>query len=442
MFRASFQRRVSRRVILLLLVLSMMAWGFCVRGELLDCIQARLDGDAVRLLLTSDHDGEVCIAIGDNVITFAVQDYEELDTGRLRISGTVVEIDLFAGNVLTDQCTIDVDRLFEEYQEFCCSSEDTELSIEIPAILSEEIEWTDEDHIYWFYVYEESVVTFDVDAEQYGSSLDAILELYDEYGTSLDYSDDWDGADPYLEAYLSPGLYYVVVGGYSGESIGWYELLIDWISGGVGGATSVEIPAQLSNAIETIEEADTYSFYVYEESVVMFDVDAEQYGSSLDAVLELYDEYGTSLDYNDDSGGHDPFLTVLLWPGLYYLEVKGYTSSSIGWYELAITEARPTYVEIPVSFYDVLGEYGESHAVSFYVYAEGSVTFDVDAAEYGSDLDAVLELYDEYGIFLDYSDDWDGSDPYLEAYLLPGLYYVVVGGYSGGSIGWYELRIQ
>jgi len=335
-FRASFQRRASRLVILLSFMFFVIAWGFCVHGELLDCIQARISGDAVDLLLTTDQDGEVRIAIGDNVITFAVQAYEQLDTGRLQISGALVEIDVFAGNELIDQCTIDVDSISGDYEAFCCDSKVLEMSVEIPAELSEEIEWANEDHMYWFYVYEASVVAFDVDAGQYGSSLDAVLELYDEYGVSLDYSDDWDGSDPYLEVSLLPGLYYVEVRGYSGESVGWYELYIDWSPDeGIDGI-DVEIPASLSGSIDAIEEDDFYCFYVYEPGIVTFDVDAAQYESNLDAVLELYDGYGTEIAYNDDTDGHDPYLEVYLETGSYCVKVRGCGHDSTGWYELRI----------------------------------------------------------------------------------------------------------
>jgi len=98
----------------------------------------------------------------------------------------------------------------------------------------------------------------------------------------------------------------------------------------------VEIPTALSSSIETVDGNDFYCFYVYQPGLVTFDVDAVQSGSDLDAVLELYDEYGTSLDYSDDMDGYDPYLEVYLLPGLYYLEVKGYASTSIGWYDLWI----------------------------------------------------------------------------------------------------------
>lgn len=74
---------------------------------------------AVELKLTADQDGKVEIAIGDNRITFRLLANEELDTGLLRIAGDVIVVRVFAGEELTDECTIPIDELSAEYKQFC-----------------------------------------------------------------------------------------------------------------------------------------------------------------------------------------------------------------------------------------------------------------------------------------------------------------------------------
>jgi WD40 repeat protein len=83
---------------------------------------AKRSGDeAVQLKLTTDEDGEVLITIGNNVITFGVRAYEQLDTGLLEISGELVVLELFSDGILTDKCTIlRVWDIPYHYEGFCC----------------------------------------------------------------------------------------------------------------------------------------------------------------------------------------------------------------------------------------------------------------------------------------------------------------------------------
>jgi len=92
------------------------------------CVLAKRSGDeAVQLKLTTDEDGEVRITIGDNVITFGVKAYKQLDTGLLEISGDVVDLKLFYDDMLADRCTIYVWDIPYHYEGFCCD--------EIPPVI-------------------------------------------------------------------------------------------------------------------------------------------------------------------------------------------------------------------------------------------------------------------------------------------------------------------
>lgn len=92
------------------------------------CVLAKRSGDeAVQLKLTTDEDGEVRITIGNNVITFGVKAYEQLDTGLLEISGDVVDLELFYDDMLADRCRIHVWDIPDHYEGFCCD--------EIPPVI-------------------------------------------------------------------------------------------------------------------------------------------------------------------------------------------------------------------------------------------------------------------------------------------------------------------
>ena len=75
----------------------------------------------------------------------------------------------------------------------------------------------------------------------------------------------------------------------------------------------------------TPNDVDFFTFTLSENRVIVADVDADEPGSPLDAVLGLFDEYGYLIDFSDDVDGLDPRLMVDLYPGRYYLAVSGWS---------------------------------------------------------------------------------------------------------------------
>jgi len=336
------------------------------------------------------------------------------------------------------------------------------VNVVLPYAGSGSIDAIDEDDFYCFTLSQPGLVTVDVDANQYGSSLDPVLELYDENGDEIAYGDDEDGYDPYLQEYLAAGSYCVKVRGYGHDSTGWYDLYVTVGEGeddeedddqGTPVHVNVVLPYAGSGSIDAIEEDDFYCFTLSQPGVVTVDVDADQYGSSLDPVLELYDEDWDEIGYNDDTDDYDPYLDEYLVAGSYCVKVRGCAHESMGAYELYIAvdydgtddgiDSTPEYeeVDLPYSGSGSIDAIDENDFYCFYVTRPSVVTFDVDADQYGSSLDPVLELYNEDAERIAYNDDTDDYDPYLEEYLEIGAYCLNVRGCAHESTGWYELYI-
>jgi len=190
-----------------------------------------------------------------------------------------------------------------------------------------------------FFVFEASdtqyglTLTIDIDAEATGSDLDSIVYLYDDKWQGIDYDDDTDGADPYLMARVTQGTYYIVVEAYYG-AIGPYTLSVD---------TSpiepqvVTLPYSVQAKIAQAYESDFYYLELRSEATIVIDIAAEAIGSDLDSYLYLYDRQWTEIERNDDTDGSDSYIELPLEPGVYFIEVKGY-SDSTGDYTLTAEE--------------------------------------------------------------------------------------------------------
>jgi hypothetical protein len=74
----------------------------------------------------------------------------------------------------------------------------------------------------------------------------------------------------------------------------------------------------------TPHDVDWFTFTLSTPTTVVADVDANDVGSTLDAMLGLFDADLDLLAYNDDHGSLDPRIEVHLPPGTYYLAVTGF----------------------------------------------------------------------------------------------------------------------
>jgi hypothetical protein len=80
-------------------------------------------------------------------------------------------------------------------------------------------------------------------------------------------------------------------------------------------AQEIQLPATVQGSIQSANDVDVFRFAGKAGQKILFEVVAARYGSSLDAILTLYDERGHILATNDDTdAGADAKLQVKL-PG-------------------------------------------------------------------------------------------------------------------------------
>ena len=97
-------------------------------------------------------------------------------------------------------------------------------------------------------------------------------------------------------------------------------------------------------------DVDFFKLNMAATGVVQVDVDASELGSSLDGYLRLFDAAGRQISASDDVHGRDPYLSLTLAAGTYYVGVSGFPnrhydpriagsgmlSSTTGGYELRV----------------------------------------------------------------------------------------------------------
>jgi hypothetical protein len=198
-----------------------------------------------------------------------------------------------------------------------------------------------------------------------GSSLfDTYLHLLDASGTRIRYNDDFQGAggcpihyQSYIRKNLTPGTYYVVSEGYSGNGTILTTIEGDTQLQGDSFADAIDFGLINWNQSFTTEEntlyfANNYPLRgtndVFHKFTLCdpFEVTIKHCESLLyDTYLHILDSNGNRIIYNDDSGIcsnslHSYIKTILL-PGTYYIVSEGYSQN--GLIHLSL-EARYAYV--------------------------------------------------------------------------------------------------
>jgi len=122
--------------------------------------------------------------------------------------------------------------------------------------------------------------------------------------------------------------------------------------GTLAAGSSVVRAGQVGDGPYGSKDVDLFRFTLATGGAVTLDVDARATGSTLDPYLRLFDSAGRQVAANDDTDGLDPYLSVTLAGGTYYVGVSGYAnryynpnvagsgqSGSTGPYSLAISVA-------------------------------------------------------------------------------------------------------
>lgn len=331
---------------------------------------------------------------------------------------------------------------------------------------------------FWiFTVQAGDLLDIDVDAWEFGSPLDATLELLAPDGqTFLAYNDDFDGLDSRIQYRVeSGGDYYIVIRGLGGGgsqytyTINFQTMVCPDDAEGEpndtpGTAFASALGEQVEGHICPPYDADYFVFTATAGTILDIDVEAEVQGSQLDSYLELYGADGLDLlawDYGYDFPDARIVYRVLQ-DGEYYVVIRDQMGRGGSDYHYTLnfgTTTCPNEVaegepnDTPAWAHGViLGEQVDaticpSNDADFYAFTATAgtvVELDVDASTLGSPLDATLQLYADGGTtFLAYNDDWDGLDSRIQ-YTLPayGEYHVVIRdlGDRGGPDYFYTLK--
>lgn len=178
---------------------------------------------------TSDVDYSISTAYPDGFIGFAPESGTVPPAGSVEIVVTVDASELSAGwyyqeAVITVTSTFTRDLwVYIEGQVTAApdlNEPNDTLQQATPITLdfaSPELTITPRDDDYFVFTLAETrTVTADVNASDIGSSLDAMLGLFDEFGNEIETNDDYDSLDPWIERTLDPGTYYLAVTGCCG----------------------------------------------------------------------------------------------------------------------------------------------------------------------------------------------------------------------------------
>ncbi len=285
----------------------------------------------------------------------------------------------------------------------------------------------------------------DVWVNTQGGIGDTVGGLYDGTGRQIASSDDsalsTNPSHFYIGANLGPGTYYLAVAGYD-TTTGPYSLHTRTAAdqgGTVDAAANLVLGYPVDGIIGTAWEEDVYKIDL---STATGPTDIVLYTTGeVDTIGEILDENFRQLASGDDSILSDQsshfFLGAVLEPGVYYIFVSGYLTSTgpyrlHSWTGTDQAGSRATSADLALES-EQLGILGSptdedyfritvSDATDLQVYAEGPV-------------DTVGELFDSGGNRLAYNDDSDfslgSSSFFIAKRLSAGTYYITVSGLEG-----------
>ncbi|MDR1894352.1 MAG: PPC domain-containing protein [Spirochaetales bacterium] len=291
-------------------------------------------------------------------------------------------------------------------------------------------------------------------------SMDTVITILNADTRNVIQEDD-DSGDNYnarLNANLNAGRYLVSVAPYDASS-GSCTLVYIPGSGSSAGSSSGSAPAESAEAITpgryqlgfTSGNPAWFSFQVTGRVLVTLATEGR-----LDTVMTLFGPNSQTIRVaEDDDSGSDSnarIETLLSTPGTYFLQIRPYSSGTVGQYVLSYQTANPA----PPDRYEPnnsrdqatrlgIGETQEGHSLSR---TDGVDWFVVEAPQSGryvlgtrGSLDTLMTLYNSRNAQVASADD-NGSDKNarLELYLERGTYYVEIKAYNGAA-GQYSIYV-
>ncbi|MDY6940080.1 MAG: pre-peptidase C-terminal domain-containing protein [Cyanobacteriota bacterium] len=384
-------------------------------------------------------------------------------------------------------------------------------------------------------------LAIDIDADEFGSTLDSVVRLFDSNGVEITFNDDSSapGENSSFDSYLdftatTSDTYYIGVSSYgnfnydpsiegsgTGSSSGDYDIQILVSNSGESNDTIPEaIETGLSSAtagtyslssfigdnpeVDPGFDTDMFAVQLDEGSVLTVDIDANEFGSSLDSILRIFDETGTEVAFADDLaapgevGSFDSYIEFTATEtGNYYIGLSDRTNDfydpfipgtgdapgNLGEYDIQVSvsdgsepnDTIPEAIDTELSSaapgtYTFSTEIGNNPSVfvaddvDFYavqINAGDQLTIDIDSNEFGSFLDSVVRLFDSNGVEVAFDDDGvaPGETGSFDSYLdftatTSDTYYIGVSSFNnfsydpfiegsgfGSSAGEYDIEV-
>jgi hypothetical protein len=156
--------------------------------------------------------------------------------------------------------------------------------------------------------------------------------LYAPDGSLLDYNDDdaFGGTtDSAIRGVALParGTYVVVISGYGPWDLGPYTVEVVRAGSARHGETTIEVPSRVAGRLDAGSDGQRFHFELGETTALS----VEARSQAFDTTLELVDEFGYVLAYNDDAPyTTDSALVALLPPGRYHVLVRPYDPFVVG----------------------------------------------------------------------------------------------------------------
>ncbi|MBM3852705.1 MAG: hypothetical protein FJ399_06075, partial [Verrucomicrobia bacterium] len=288
-------------------------------------------------------------------------------------------------------------------------------------------------------------------------STDTYGRLLDSNGAELASNDDTNDLNFRIIRTVSAGTYYVSVRHFSSESTGAYVLRVDFNATSTPAndhgntaatAAAVNLNSSTNGAIDVPGDIDFFRVQVTEAgTLTVFTT------GSTDTFGRLLDSNGIELASNDDTTDLNFRMVRAVSPGVYYVSVRHYSSSSTGAYVLRVdftaggssgatddhgnTTATATAVNTGSSTNGSINAPGDVDFFRVQVTGAGNLTVFTTGST-----DTYGRLLDSNGVELASNDDTTDLNFRLNRTVSAGTYYVSVRHYSSGMTGAYVLRVD
>lgn len=267
-------------------------------------------------------------------------------------------------------------------------------------------------------------------ADVYGEFRDADGRILDRSTSTLVDDENQTPFQLRFQEFLFPGIYYLRIAS-NGSTRGAYTVVAEAES-----PLDLASGARLSAEINPAGQSDYFRLTVRNP----LSVTVRSEGSDIDVDASIYDEDGSFLAFDFDSGEGTNFqIEQFLFSGTYYVEVYATSLSTTGAYTIATDVRSARHVELPTRVDGEISRAGEKDWYRLaldtrtYVTLQTEIAGNVAHGTYG-------QLYDSTGARVAYDDDLGGNAQFRIEVLLPtGVYYLRVSFENANSTGEYVL---